>query len=134
VALYVDSSALVKRYLDEPDAEDARTRLAADRSWVTARLTLVESTRVLSAAVPRGARTAVLEAFRTDWRRMHVVELDSTTCERAADFAATLDVRSMDALHLAAAHRTGGPALPFLTYDHRQARAARALGWTVLGA
>ncbi|MFQ5665989.1 MAG: hypothetical protein ACE5I7_06105 [Candidatus Binatia bacterium] len=29
--------------------------------------------------------------------------------------------------------RAGGSALPFLTYDLRQAQAARSLGWTVLG-
>jgi predicted nucleic acid-binding protein len=133
VAIYVDSSALLKRYLEEPDADDARARLLADPVWVTARVTLVESVRVLSAVVPRAARATVLDAFRTDWRRMNVVELDATTCERAAELASALDVRALDALHLAAAHRTGGPALPFLTYDHRQARAARALGWTVLG-
>ena len=29
--------------------------------------------------------------------------------------------------------RRGWSALPFLTYDVRQAQAARSLGWTVLG-
>jgi hypothetical protein len=31
------------------------------------------------------------------------------------------------------AERAGGSALPFVTYDLRQAQAARSLGWTVLG-
>jgi len=42
-------------------------------------------------------------------------------------------VRVLDALHLAAIQRSGGPAVPFLTFDVRQAQAARALGLTVLG-
>ena len=124
----------MKRYLREPESDDARARLASDAVWVSARVTLVEVLRVLSVAVPRTARAQQVDAFRADWRRVNVVELDATTCDRAADFAATLDLRSMDALHLAAAHRVGGPALPFLTYDLRQARAARAMGWTVVGA
>jgi len=62
-----------------------------------------------------------------------VVELDESTCVRAADFAVTLSIRTLDALHLAAAHRIEAPALPFLTYDLRQAQAARSLGWSVLG-
>jgi predicted nucleic acid-binding protein len=44
------------------------------------------------------------------------------------------DVRTLDALHLAAAQRVGGPAMPFLTFDLRQAQAARSLGLTVVGA
>jgi hypothetical protein len=36
-------------------------------------------------------------------------------------------------MHLAAAERAGAGALPFLTYDVRQAQAARSLGRTVVG-
>jgi len=43
-------------------------------------------------------------------------------------------VRTLDALHLAAVQRAGGPAVAYLTFDVRQAEAARALGLTVLGA
>lgn len=71
--------------------------------------------------------------FRADWARMLIVELDATTCDRAGDLAETLHVRTLDALHLAVAERAGAGTLPFLTYDVRQAQAARSLGWTVLG-
>jgi predicted nucleic acid-binding protein len=73
------------------------------------------------------------KAFRADWDRMHVVELDIPTCERAGDLAETLHLRTLDALHLAAAERAGAGALSFVTYDLRQAQAARSLGWRVLG-
>jgi uncharacterized protein len=43
-------------------------------------------------------------------------------------------VKTLDALHLAAAQRVGGPELTFVTFDERQAEAARSLGWTVVGA
>jgi predicted nucleic acid-binding protein len=39
--------------------------------------------------------------------------------------------RTLDALHLAAAQRIGG-AVPFVTFDVRQAQAARTLGLVVL--
>jgi predicted nucleic acid-binding protein len=42
-------------------------------------------------------------------------------------------VRTLDALHLATAQQLQVPALPFLTFDLRQAQAARSLGFTVLG-
>jgi hypothetical protein len=41
--------------------------------------------------------------------------------------------RSLDALHLGTAKVVGGGALPFVTFDLRQAQAARALGWFALG-
>ena len=40
--------------------------------------------------------------------------------------------RTLDALHLAAARRLGGAAVPFVTFDVRQAQAARTLGLAVL--
>lgn len=43
------------------------------------------------------------------------------------------NTKTLDALHLAAAERAGGRAVPFLTFDLRQAVAARSLGFTVLG-
>ena len=65
---------------------------------------------------------------------LSVIELDEVTCEGAATVAEVTGVRTLDALHLAAAQRVGGPAVPFLTFDARQTQAARALGLTVVGA
>ena len=42
MSLYVDSSALLKRYVDEPDSDAAETLLGSDPSLVTARHTIVE--------------------------------------------------------------------------------------------
>jgi uncharacterized protein len=133
VSLYVDTSALVKRYVDEPDSEACETLLLADPEWITARHTFVEVHRTL-ARVTTGADFArARDAFVSEWDRLVVAELDEATCARAAEFTITLGVRTLDALHLAAAHRVGGAALPFLTYDLRQAQPARSLGWSVLG-
>jgi predicted nucleic acid-binding protein len=45
-----------------------------------------------------------------------------------------LGVRSLDAIHLASAQALQIPTLSFLTFDLRQAQAARSLGFAVLGA
>ncbi|MBI1944399.1 MAG: type II toxin-antitoxin system VapC family toxin [Deltaproteobacteria bacterium] len=130
--LYVDSSALLKRYVDEPDSARCEDLLLADPRWVTGRHTSVEVRRNLARALPQPAQAAALQAFAKDWRRFHVVELDAVTCERAGDIAQTTGVRTLDALHLAAAGRVGG-GVRFLTFDVRQAQAARALGMAVVG-
>ena len=78
----------------------------------------------------RGARSAFLE----DLGVLSIVELDEVTCEMAAAIAEVTGARTLDALHLAAAQRVGGAAVPFLTFDLLQAQAAHGLGLTVVGA
>jgi predicted nucleic acid-binding protein len=134
VSIYVDTSALVKRYIEEPESDDCDAILRSDPVVITARHAFVETQRTLSRVIAGTELSAALDVFVTDWSHFSVVELDDTTCERAAEIAVALGVRTLDALHLGAAQRVGGAALPFLTYDLRQAQAARSLGWTVLGA
>jgi predicted nucleic acid-binding protein len=134
VSLYVDSSALLKRYVREPESPECERLLHADTVWITARHTWVEVQRNLARLVEGADRTRLQRAFLEDWKRMHIVELDRETCELAGDLAKTHPgVRSLDALHLAAAQRVGSSAISLLTYDARQGRAARELGIKVLG-
>jgi uncharacterized protein len=133
VSLYVDSSALLKRYVDEPDSDVADSLLRSDSSLLTARHTIVEVRRNLARLVSGRELASARSAFATDLEVLSIVELDEVTCEAAAQIAEVTGVRSPDAVHLAAAQRIGGPAIPFLTFDFRQAQAARALGLTVLG-
>jgi uncharacterized protein len=134
VSLYVDSSALLKRYVDEPDSELADSLLKSDSSLLTGRHTIVEVRRNLARLLDGRDLATARSAFTRDLEVLSIVELDEVTCEGAATVAELTGVRTLDALHLAAAQRIGGPAVPFLTFDGRQAQAARALGLTVIGA
>ena len=129
---YVDSSALLKRYIEEDDSDRAAEILESDPQWITGRHTWVEVVHNLSRLLAGRELVRIEAALRRDWRGMHVVELDRVTCERAAEIARTEAIRSLDALHLAAAQRVG-TSLRFVTFDVRQARAARALGLSVAG-
>ena len=134
MSLYVDSSALLKRYVDEPDSDAADSLLRSDPSLLTARHTIVEVRRNLARLLDGRALAAARSGFGRDLEAVSVVELDETTCEAATAIAEVTGVRTLDALHLAAAQRVGGTAVPFLTFDVRQAQAGRALGLTVVGA
>jgi predicted nucleic acid-binding protein len=134
VALYVDTSALLKRYVDEPDSELCERLLLSDPTWLTGRHTSVEVRRNLARLLEGDALAAAREEFAADWRRLHVIELDELTCEIAADVAEATGARSTDALHLGAMSRAGRGSLSLLTFDVRQAQAARSLGLAVLGA
>lgn len=134
MTLYLDASAFLKLYIDEPESAACEQLVNADPPWISARHAEVEVRRTLARALEGRALASARQQFAADWRRTHVVELDRETCGLAAELAEVTGARTLDALHLGAARRAGGGALPFLTYDVRQAQVARSLGWTVLGA
>lgn len=133
MSLYVDSSAFLKRYFEEDDSDRFDGLLRSDPHWVTARHTLVEVRRNLARELGGRDLAEAGRQFGRDWARAFVVEVDDETCELAAQLAESTGARSLDALHLGAAQRSGGGALPLVTADLRQAQAARSLGWEVLG-
>lgn len=132
MTLYVDSSALLKRYVDEADSSRAEDLMASDPTLVTGRHTTVEVRRNLARLVASTALTGVRAQFATDLASFSIVEIDAATCELAASIAEQTGVRSLDALHLGAARRLG-TGVTFLTFDVRQADGARRLGFRVLG-
>jgi uncharacterized protein len=132
MSLYVDSSALLKRYVDEPDSDAAEAHLRSDPSLLTARHTIVEVRRNLARLLGESDAASARSVFADDLRAFSLIELDEVTCDAAAGIAELTGARTLDALHLAAAQRVG--AVPFLTFDVRQAQAARSLGLTVVGA
>ena len=129
---YADASALLKRYVDEPDSELAEELMGGDPELVTGRHTIVEVRRNLARLLSGTALSGSRAAFADDLASFAIVELDAATCELAATIAEQTGARSLDALHLGAARRLG-TALTFITFDVRQAQIARTLGFCVAG-
>jgi hypothetical protein len=134
VSTYVDSNALLERYVEEADSDAADALLRAGGGLLTARQTVVEVRRDLGRILSGRDLVAARAAFADDLRSISIIELDEATCESAASIAETTGTRTLDALHLAAAQRISAPGVGFLTFDVRQAQAARALGLTVVTA
>lgn len=132
MTLYADSSALLKRYVEETDSERAVELLNSDPELVTGRHTVAEVRRNLGRILVGGPLTDARSAFAADLATFAIVELDAATCELAATIGEQTGVRTLDALHLGAARRLG-LAVTFLTFDVRQGDAARALGFRVAG-
>jgi predicted nucleic acid-binding protein len=132
LSVYVDSSALLKIYLDEPETDAAEEVLTGKR-WVTGRHTLVEVRRNLRRVLEGRELDSARSRFARDWGEIDAVDLGEAATELAAEVAERTGVRSLDALHLGAAGMAGADdGLPIATFDHRLADAARSLGWTVL--
>lgn len=129
---YVDTSALLKRYVDEADSDRAVELLAADSQLVTGRHTVVEVRRTLARMLSPTDAAIARRSFADDLGSFALVELDAQTCELAATIAEQTLLRTLDALHLGAALRLG-TAVTVLTFDARQGAAARSLGFNVVG-
>ena len=127
MTLFVDSSALLKRYVDEPDRDLVLDAMAADEAWCASALCRTEVLLVLHriAATPRQSeRLAAM--LRADWDAFHVVPVDERCLASAADIGANYGLRAVDAIHLAAAARLPRP-VRFLTLEARQVSTAVAL-------
>ena len=132
MTLYVDTSALLKRYVDEPDSDLAVEMMLSDPVLVTSRLTEVELRRNLTRLLSGEYLLTARRRVRADLHSFALVNLDARTCNEAAQVTEQTLCRSLDALHIAAARRCGD-STTFLTFDVRQAQAARSAGLTVIG-
>ena len=126
--LYLDASALVKLVQVESESAVLRRYLRRHREdeTATSALSRVEVVR----AVLGGGLPAVAKA-RRQLGRLHVVPLDRALLDDAATLGAGQALRSLDAIHLAAAMRLGPGLRAVITYDHRMHQAADALGLPV---
>ncbi len=127
MACYLDTSALVKLVVEEPETQPLRTWLAAaERSPVSCDLARTELLR----AVRRAAPDHVLQA-REVLEAITLVALSTAIFEQAGRLDPPL-LRTLDALHLASALDLGDDLELIVTYDERLAQAARAHGLTTI--
>lgn len=92
--------------------------------WFICRVGYVETFRALGLV----AGPAALRAARDEWPALGVVEVDQRLVEDAAALSVERDLRSLDALHLAAALILPRDHLVFATWDRRLHAAAGAEG------
>ena len=124
-AVYLDSSAIVKLVVREPETKALLAFLEPRHVRVTSALARVEVVR----AVRRHGRSATTRATAM------VDALSQLAVDDALlDSAAAIDadqLRSLDAIHLASAQQLEGELDVFVTYDERMLAAARGLGLPV---
>lgn len=118
--LYLDASALVKRYVEEEGSDLVLAAMRNAQAWAMCRVGYVETVRAVGLA---GGRKLV-KRVEADWLSIDVVEVDSGLAEHAAQLALSAELRSLDALHLAAALLLPSDELTVATWDARLHRAA----------
>lgn len=132
MTLFLDSTALLARFLDGRSHSTVLTAMGADDDWCASALALSEALMLIDRLGDDPERTDDLRrAVRDDWERIHVVPVDQRCLDRAAEIGRTQPVRTVDAVHLAAADRLPRP-LTYLTFDPGQIPVAVALGFDVV--
>jgi len=129
---YADASALVKLVRDEPESDVLRTFLA-DADLVSSELVLTEVPRAIRRAAAEDPRLALglLMARAGDLiDAVGLLPVDRALL-LAAGALAEPALRALDAIHIASATDLS-PLDGFVTYDERQAAAARLAGLRTL--
>jgi predicted nucleic acid-binding protein len=140
VTLYLDTSSLVKLYIEESGNERVWEQVELATSVATSAVAYPEA----RAALARRRRdhtlsavgfAAVKRVFDAEWTRYVVVEVTDTLCKDASQLAEQYALRGYDSIHLASfleiARQAGVPDTEFSSFDDRlnaaARRAARAL-------
>src|SRR6516162_986605 len=139
--LYIDTSSLLKLLWQEAESEQTRQRIAVEQKVVLSSLVELEADVQLAGACLAGKYSrAKLSAYRRALSAFAEIDPFERTelpgqlfhvALRQQRRASEPHCGTLDRLHLAAMEWLGVSRL--LTHDQRQAQAARALGFKVVG-
>jgi predicted nucleic acid-binding protein len=136
---YFDTSALIKRYVEEPGRREVLLLLRR-HDCVTSAVLPVElrsalRRRVSDATLDEEQLPEILKHLATDRAFWALVEVTSGVLATAETLVATHPLRTLDAIHVASAQlfaaRITASELTFVSADSRQATAAAAVGMTI---
>ena len=134
--VYLDASALVKRYVAEAGSAEVEALIGEARAIGTAVVSRAEVAAALAKAarvglVARDAAQKALESFNADWEHLIRLQFGEPLAARAATLAWEHGLRGYDAVHLATAlvwRETLGEPVTVATYDRELWRGAQASG------
>ncbi len=133
--LYLDASALVKRYIQEKASQDVNAWIEAADMVVTGLITRVEVAAAIAHAgrmkliTPDEALTA-LRQFRSEWESLQRLPITENTVVRGDTLAVEHNLRGYDATHLACAliwQETLGMPVTLASFDIQLIEAARGV-------
>ncbi len=135
--LYLDTSSLVKLYVEEEGSADVRALVNRAEIVVTSVVAFAE-TRAALARLRRGkflapARYADAKRhFADDWAALLTLDVTDELARTAGDLAEKHAVRGFDSIHLATfvhvLERRPDDEVHFSSYDQQMVAAARKLG------
>lgn len=136
---YFDTSALVKRYIDEAGRREV-LQLLRRHACVTSAVLPVELRSALRRRAADGTldparMPAILKRIAADRAYWTLVEVGADVLAAAETLVAAHPLRTLDAIHVASAQlfaaRVPAPSLIFVSADARQTAAAAAIALAV---
>jgi predicted nucleic acid-binding protein len=138
--LYLDTSALVKRYVEETGSEDVLDWMDRAEMIGTGLVTRAEVASAITRATRMNYLTnqtsrKTLDKFRQEWESIHRLPTNEELIARADFMACQYGLRGYDAVHLAATliwQEALMEPVTLATYDQELAIAGRNSGLQVL--
>ena len=133
--LYLDTSSLVKLYVEEDQSTEVRRAGKAAEILATSKVAYPEAFAAFARKHRAGELNQtdlgkVCHALKDQWARFAVIDIDE---KRAGDLAVKHTLRGFDAVHLAAAvtvrTEIADVDVVFMSFDGRQTAAALAEGF-----
>jgi predicted nucleic acid-binding protein len=136
VIVYLDASALVKRYVSESGSREVNALIARASVVGTAEISHAEVSSALAKAVrmrmlSREEAASALQLFNAEWESLIRLQLTEVLISRAATLAWERGLRGYDSVHLAAAlfwQDMLGDTVTLASYDRQLWEAAKATG------
>lgn len=122
---YVDSSAIVKLVVAEPESKALRRQLSRRQPLASSALARTEVARALMPSGPEAVARGE-EVLRS----IQLLRVNDRVLRDAGSLLPA-ELRSLDAIHLASASQLGPSVRQIVTYDERMAGAAQAAGFSV---
>jgi len=134
--VYLDASALVKRYIAEMGSSEVDLIIADAQAVATNLISRAE----VPAAIMRAARMQILhqadakralDNFRSEWETLQRLPVYESTVARADALVVEYDLRGYDSVHLAAAliwQEALDETVTMATFDNRLRSAAQEAG------
>ncbi len=137
--VYLDASALVKRYITEAGSLEVERLISQTQVVGTCLISRAEVTAAIAKAVRiklllHDEATRALQSFRTQWADLVRLQLTETMVARADALAWEYGLRGYDAVHLAAMlfwQETLGEVVTLATFDRQLWQAGQNTGVSV---
>lgn len=134
--VYLDASAIVKRYVTESGSADVASLIEHAQAIGTAVVSRTEVSAALAKAarvgiITRESAAAAIKAFNSDWHHLIRLQFTEPLAARAATLAWEHGLRGYDAVHLATAlfwQEMLDETVTVATYDRELWRSAQASG------
>lgn len=139
--VYLDTSALVKLFVEEIHSDHVRQAVSENQLTVTHAIAYVEACATFARAAHMRGDETLFSALRGNldlhWKAWEVLDVTESLIRRAADLAGRYRLRGYDSLHLAAAgsaFEAFGGQVPFhfAVFDGQLCDAARQAGIPLL--